>query len=106
MWKIEYHKEAEQDIKNLDHSQQIHVLKAVRRVAKNPLPQSEGGYGKPLGNKNNLNLSGYFKIKLLSSGLRVVYKIVRQREVMKVIVVSVRDDEIVYKLALERIKEL
>jgi mRNA interferase RelE/StbE len=71
-WTVEYKMEAQKDLEGLDRSQQMQVLKAIRKVSVNPLPQSEGGLGKPLGNKNNNNLTGYFKIKLRSLGLRVV----------------------------------
>ncbi|NSW90954.1 MAG: type II toxin-antitoxin system RelE/ParE family toxin [Firmicutes bacterium] len=104
-WIIEYKTEAQKDLEALDHSQQIQVLKAIRKVSANPLPQSEGGLGKPLGNKSNNNLTGYFKIKLRSLGLRVVYGLVREKNIMKIIVISVRDDEAVYKIAADRITE-
>ena len=104
-WIIEYKIEAQKDLENLDHSQQIQVLKAIRKVSANPLPQSEGGLGKPLGSKSNNNLTGYFKIKLRSLGLRVVYGLVREKNKMKIILISVRDDVAVYKLAAERIPE-
>lgn len=51
-WSIEFLEEAEKDIKKLDHSAQIQVLKGIRRVSRNPLLSDEGGYGKPLGNKS------------------------------------------------------
>lgn len=50
-WSIEFLDEAEKDMKKFDHSAQIQVLKGIRKVAQNPLPVEEGGYGKPLGNK-------------------------------------------------------
>lgn len=102
-WTIEYKIEAKKDLECLDRSQQIRVLKTIRKVSENPLPQSEGGLGKPLGNKSNNNLTGYFKIKLRSLGLRVVYSLVREKNIMKIIVISIRDDEIVYKIAADRI---
>ncbi|MDN5302943.1 MAG: mRNA interferase RelE/StbE [Thermoanaerobacteraceae bacterium] len=66
------------------------------------MPQNEGGYGKPLGNRNSLKLSGYLKIKLKRLGLRVVYKVVREKDVMKIIVVSARADDEVYLMAQKR----
>ena len=102
MWQVEYLKEAVEDLKGLDHSQRLHVLKAIDKVSVNPLPQSEGGYGKSLGNRNSTKLAGYLKIKLKSLGLRVVYRLVREKEAMKVIVVSARADEEVYLLAQKR----
>jgi len=89
-------------LKRLDHSQRLQVLKAINKVSSNPLPQNEGGYGKPLGNRNSTRLAGYLKIKLKSLGLRVVYKLIREKDVMKVIVVSARADDEVYLLAQRR----
>jgi mRNA interferase RelE/StbE len=59
MWKVEYLRESLEDIKRLDQSQRAQVIKAINKVAFNPLPQAEGGYGKPLGNKGGTNLAGY-----------------------------------------------
>jgi len=102
MCQVEYLKEAVEDLKRLDHSQRLQVLKAINKVSSNPLPQNEGGYGKPLGNRNSTRLAGYLKIKLKRLGLRVVYKLIKEKDVMKVIVVSARADDEVYLLAQKR----
>lgn len=101
-WDIEFFEEAEKDMKKLERSAQIQVLKGIRKVSKNPLPAEEGGYGKPLGNKSGANLTGLMKIKFRDLGIRVVYKIERIDGVMKIIVVSARTDEQVYKEAAKR----
>ena len=93
IWKIEFIKEAEQDLKHLDHSIQIQVLKGINKVSKNPLSVSEGGYGKPLGYKLGINLTNLMKIKFKNLGIRVVYKIEITESVMKIIVISARTDE-------------
>ena len=103
-WKIEYHKEVKKDFKRLDNSQIIHVLKAIEKVSENLISRHEGGYGKPLSNNKDTQLAGYFKIKLLKLGIRIVYGIVKEDEIMKIVVVSVRGDDQVYKLADKRIK--
>lgn len=92
-WKLEYLPEAAQDLKDLDGSQRILVLKAIKKVQQNPLPVDEQGYGKPLGNHNGTDLAGLLKIKLRSVGLRVVYQLLRTESSMIVIVIGVRDDE-------------
>ena len=102
-WEIEYLEEAQVDFDDLDHSQQIQVVKAIRKVSANPLPNTEGGYGKPLGNRVSSKLTGYQKIVLTKLGIRVVYCVIRKKSVMKIIVISVRNDEQVYKIAHERI---
>ena len=69
IWKIEFIKEAEEDLKHLDHSIQIQVLKGINKVSKNPLPVSEGGYGKPLGYK----LGILFSIKYIVVPSIIIY---------------------------------
>ena len=103
-WEIDYHKKAEKDMAALDNSVNSRVIKAINKVAQNPLPQSEGGYGKPLSNKHSSKLAGCLKIKLQSLGLRVVYQLVRDDKVMKIVIVSIRNDEEVYKEAERRLE--
>lgn len=50
-WSIEFLEEAKKDMKKLERSASIQVLKGIRKVSKNPLPVQEGGYGKALGIK-------------------------------------------------------
>lgn len=101
-WSIEFLEEAKKDLKRLDHSVQIQVTKGILKVAQNPLSVNEGGYGKPLGNKNGTNLTNLLKIKFCNLGIRVVYKVERTETTMKIIVVSARSDEQVYKEAAKR----
>ena len=101
-WSIEFLEEAEKDMKKLDHSVQIQVLKGIQKVSQNPLPAEDGGYGKPLGNKSGTRLTNLLKIKFRDLGIRVVYKIMRVDGVMKIIVVSARTDDQVYKEAAKR----
>lgn len=104
-WKIEYIKEAQRDLKNLDPYNRKLILKAIQKTALRPLPPPEG-IGKPLGNHSATKLSGYYKIKLRDLGFRIVYGLVRENNVMKIIVISIRDDELVYKEAERRIQNL
>ena len=101
-WSIEFIEEAQKDMKKLDHSAQIQVLKGITKVSGNPLPAEEGGYGKPLGNKSGTNLTNLMKIKFRDLGIWVVYKIERMDNMMKIIVVSARTDEQVYQEAAKR----
>lgn len=89
-------------MKKLERSASLQVLKGIKKVSRNPLPVQEGGYGKPLGNKNGANLTNLLKIKFRDLGIRVVYKVERVEDVMKIIVVSARTDEQVYREAARR----
>ena len=102
---IDYSDEAKQDLKEFNKYQEHQIVKSIRKVAKNPLPQNEGGYGKPLGNKHGNNLTGYCKIKFKQLGVRVVYKVIRTDGIMKIIVIAARADEEVYELAAKRINK-
>ena len=101
-WRLKYLPEAVKDLKGLSGSQRIMVAKAIDKVLENPLPVQEGGYGKPLGNKNGNDLSGFFKIKLKSAGIRVVYKIYKTETEMLVVVIGARADDEVYDTASHR----
>lgn len=102
MWTAKYLREAVNDLKRLDPSVQKIVLAGIARVAQNPLPQSEGGYGKPLGKKGDQNLTGFFKIKYKIIAIRVVYTLVRDEKVFNIIAVSERDENHCYDLAAKR----
>ena len=101
-WNIGFLDEAVKDMKKLDHSIQIQVTKGIQKVAQNPLPVHEGGYEKPLGSKGGTNLTNLLKIKFRDIGIRVVYKVEITDTIMRIIVISARTNEQVYKEAAKR----
>ena len=101
-WNVEFLDEAKRDMKRLDHSAQVQVLKGIQKVAQNPVSVNEGGYGKSLGHPSGTDLTRLFKIKLRDPGLRVVYKTEIIDNRMKIIVVSARSDDQVYREAAKR----
>ena len=102
IWELSFLPEAREDLRALDGSQRIRVVKAIAKVQSNPLPSSEGGYGKPLGNKRLSQLSGLMKVKLKSDGIRIVYKLERIEHAMRIVVIGVRSDDAVYREAQKR----
>lgn len=102
-WDVKYLPEALEDLRKLDGSQKILIRKAIQKVCRNPLPETEGGYGKLLGNKGSNHLSGFLKIKLRGTGLRIVYQLIRQGSNILVIVIGAREDDEVYEIAPKRI---
>ena len=102
MWELSFLPEAREDLRALDGSQRIRVVKAIAKVQSNPLPSSEGGYGTPLGNKRLSQLSGLMKVKLKSDGIRIVYKLERIEHAMRIVVIGVRSDDAVYREAQKR----
>lgn len=104
-WQVKYLPEAKEDLKSLAGNQRILVAKAIEKVRQNPLPVNEGGYGKPLGNKGNNDLSGFLKIKLRGAGIRVVYKVIKTETEMLIVVIGARADDEVYQIAGKRVKK-
>lgn len=105
MWQITFLPEAKKELLKLDKQIQRIVLAGIWKVSKNPLPQSEGGYGKPLGNKRSTDLTGFYKIKFKDIGIRVVYALVPSEQIMNIIAVLPREDEYCYKVAEKRKKK-
>ena len=64
-WILEYLPEAEKDLKALDGSQRLLVLKAIKKVQQNPLPAEENGYGKDLGNHRS-KITNRIKINIIT----------------------------------------
>lgn len=103
-WTVRFEPKARKDIDKLKEPTKSHVFKALEKVATNPLPQHEGGYGNPLRNLNGSELKGYLKIKLRKDGVRIVYRLARIEETMVIIVIGVRDGDYVYEEAARRIR--
>ena len=101
-WTITFLEEAQEDLKKLDGSVRVQILKGLQKVSQNPLPSSQGGYGKPLGHKNGTNLTNLLKIKFRDLGIRVVYKIAVTNSTMNIIIISTRTDEQIYEEAQKR----
>ncbi len=73
MYDIVYHDEVESDLKKLGHNVLVKVFKKIEQIAINP------NIGKDLGNKANLNLSGYKKVYVENKKIRIVYKIIDEK---------------------------
>lgn len=93
--------EAEDDFTKFDNSQQLEILKGIKKVSTMPAAKPDG-YGNPLRG----TLKGYCKIKFLKLGVRVVYKHLRTTNGLFIIVISMRNDNLVYKIAEKRIAKL
>ena len=104
-WQVEWLDEAKKDMRKLGKAEQIQVLKGIEKVRTNPLPTSQGGYGKPLRNAERTKLSGLCKIRFRDIGIRVVYKPLLRNGIMTIIVVGIRSDSDAYIKANKRRKE-
>ena len=104
-WNLTIWNEVNEDYEKLGKTQKRLVDKAIFKVLHNPLPQSEGGYGKPLGNKGNVNLTGCYKIKLKDAGIRIIYRLQRTEHDMEIVIIGMRESAEVYNLAAKRIEQ-
>ena len=100
-----YLSDSAKDLKNFAGNLRLMAVKAIGKVLQNPLPVTEGGYGKPLGNKQGNDLAELLKIKLRDAGIRVVYKLIRSETEMLVVVIGARADDEVYETAQHRAKK-
>jgi len=96
MYEIKYHPLVESDLKQLNNSIRLEVFKKLKKIQQTP------EIGKPLGNKNNMNLTGLFKVYVAKKQVRIVYEIIENILVVKVIAIGKRESMEVYKQAEER----
>ncbi len=104
VWHIRITDEAKKDYEKLEGTVRKQVLAGILKVSKAPLPSPEG-YGKPLGNRKGNRLTGFFKIKYRGIGIRVIYTLVLDKKIMNIIVISQRDDNYCYELAVKIYKK-
>ena len=97
MYTIEYHQSVKDDLKNLGHVTALLVLKKIEKIAKNPM------LGVELGNKANMDLSGYRKVYVDKKRVRIVYKIIDKKLQIFIVAAGKRDDMEVYQKATDRI---
>ena len=103
---VSFTSEAVDDFLELDGSQRLQVLTGIRKVAKNPRPNTEGGYGKPLENQSGSKLAGFNKVVFTRLGIRCVYRCIYDDPAcgMRIIIISARAESKVYKEAAQRIE--
>lgn len=96
MYKIKYHPLVEEDLGQLNNSVCIEVFKKLKKIQQSP------ELGQLLGNKNNMNLSGLRKVYVAKKQVRIIYEIIDNILVVKVIAIGRREDMEVYKLSEQR----
>ncbi len=96
MYDIQFHPLVADDLKKLNNSVRIEVFKKLKKIQESP------ELGVLLGNKNNMNLSGLRKVYVSKKRVRIVYEIVDDVLVVKVIAVGKREDMQVYKEVKKR----
>ena len=96
MYAIKNHPLIIEDMKQLNNSIQILVLKKIKQLQQSP------ELGKPLGNKNGMNLSGLKKVYVAKKQVRIVYEILNNILIIRIVAIGKREDMEVYKEAEKR----
>ena len=97
MYELKLHPKVEDDLKELDNALQIQVFKKLKQIQISPQ------LGLPLGNKNNMNLSGFKKVYVAKKRVRIIYEIQDDELLIYTIAIGKRNDMEVYKKANERL---
>jgi len=100
-YKIFFIPEAQKDYDSLDGSIKKAVNKKIDNLAENPL------LGLPLGNKDNTNLTGFYKIYVAKKAVRIVYRLLPDQkvEVIEIWGIGKRDKMKIYKVIAERARK-
>jgi mRNA interferase RelE/StbE len=97
IYKIAFHPDAQKELLSLDGSIRIIVLKQINKLKQ--FPQ----LGELLGNKHGYDLTGYRKLYAHKKNIRIVYSIIEERILVKIIAIGKREDFQVYRDADNRI---
>jgi mRNA interferase RelE/StbE len=95
-YKILLHPEAKKELFTLDGSIRIIVLKQIKKLEQ--FPQ----LGELLGNKHGIDLTNYRKLYAANKCIRIVYSIIEDKILVKIIAIGKREGFEVYKDAYER----
>jgi mRNA interferase RelE/StbE len=90
---IEFIPEAKNDYEKLDGSIKIFVNKKMNELSENPF------LGVKLGNKFNIDLSGFYKIYIAKKKYRIVYRLITPTsiEIIEIWGIGKRDKEEIYR---------
>ena len=100
-YKIEFIPEAAEDYQKLDGSVKKDVNKKIDKLAENPL------LGLALGNKDNMDLTGFYKLYACGTSIRIVYRLISPEkiEIIEIWGIGKRENLKIYKTVADRIKK-
>ncbi|MDR2394236.1 MAG: type II toxin-antitoxin system mRNA interferase toxin, RelE/StbE family [Treponema sp.] len=97
-FKIQFIPQAAEDYTSLDGSIKKQVNEKIDTLKEDPF------LGESLGNKNNIDLSGYYKIYVEKKAYRIVYRIIKDKiEIIEIWGIGKRDKMEIYKIIGQRI---
>ncbi len=96
-YELKFHPLAELELKNLDGSVRLLVLKQLKKISINPQ------LGEELGNKHGFDLTGLRKMYVDNKKIRIVYSFNQNEIIVKIIAIGKRNDLDVYKNSNDKI---
>ncbi|MDR2134057.1 MAG: type II toxin-antitoxin system RelE/ParE family toxin [Treponema sp.] len=97
-FEIQFIPEAAEDYIALDGSIKKQVNEKIDKLKENPF------LGETLGNKNNIDLAGYYKIYVAKKAYRIIYRIIKNEiEIIEIWGIGKRDKMEIYKIIGQRI---
>ena len=98
-YKVTFIPDAVQDYKKLDGSIRKEVNKRIDELEENPL------IGKKLGNKFNIDLTGFYKLYVHNKKIRIVYRLITPEkiEIVEIWGIGKREKEEIYKIVGKRL---
>ena len=97
---IQFISEAVNDYLSLDGSIKKMVNEKIDKLKENPF------LGDALGNKNNMDLTGYYKIYMAKKTYRIVYRFIKNEiEIVEIWGIGKRDKMEIYKIIEKRRKK-
>ena len=98
---IQFIREAAEDYKKLDGSQKKTVNKEIDKLKTNPFAGGE------LGNKDNVDLTGFYKLYACNKSIRIVYRLLTPEkvEIVEIWGIGKRDKLKIYKTVGERLNK-
>ena len=95
---IQFIPEAVRDYKQLDGAVKKSVNEKIEKLKENPF------LGEALGNKNNMDLTGFYKIYVAKKSYRIVYRVIRDKiEIIEIWGIGKRDKMEVYRSIAKRL---
>jgi mRNA interferase RelE/StbE len=97
-FKIQFIPEAAEDYRSLDGSIKRQVNEKIDKLKESPF------LGEALGNRNNTDLTGYYKIYVAKKAYRIVYRILKDGiEIIEIWGIGKRDKMEIYRIIKQRI---
>lgn len=101
LYRIELIPAAQEDYCKLDGRVRKDVNKKIDKLKKNPFAGDE------LGNKNNINLTGFYKLYACNKSIRIVYRLITPEkiEIVEIWGIGKREKSEIYKIVADRVKK-